>query len=130
MFLSPDTVTLHLFRAFEIVAVPRFLKPSQLADALTRPLTIRIGTKALPFAHPGIRGIQLTTMQTVTTFPFFHNPQNQREEKTRSKENPPAKQRGSKKTKKSFKRKFLKKNQEPPLRHFQTGQITPLSFRR
>jgi hypothetical protein len=101
MFLSPGTVTLHLFRAFEIVPVGQFFKPAFLACALTRPLTFRIGTKALPVACSGIRGIQLTTMQAFTTSSFFHNPQNLREEKTRSKENPPEKKRGPKKTKKS-----------------------------
>jgi len=69
-------------------------------------------------------------MQTFMPSYFFHKPQNLREEKTTSKENPSAKQRGAKKTKKSFKRKGLKKIQPAQIREFQTGQITPLSFRR
>jgi hypothetical protein len=69
-------------------------------------------------------------MQAFTSSYFFHKPQNLREEKTTSKENPSAKQRGAKKTKKSLKRKVLKKIQPAQLRHFQTGQITPLSNRR
>jgi hypothetical protein len=96
MVLSPDTVTLHLICAFEVVAIGLFFKPSQLADVLTRPLTFRIGTKALPFASSRIREIQLTTVQAFTTSSFFHNPQNLRKGKTRSKENTPSKHKGIK----------------------------------
>jgi hypothetical protein len=60
----------------------------------------------------------------------LHNPQALREEKPRSKENPSAEQMGEKKRKKSFKRNVLKKTQPATFRYFQTGQITPLSFRR
>jgi hypothetical protein len=93
MVLSPDTVTLHLICAFEIVAIGLFFKPSQLADALTRPLTFRIGTKALPFAGSGIRGIQPTTMQAFTTSSLFHDPRICGKKRQNQKENPPSKHR-------------------------------------
>jgi hypothetical protein len=128
MQLSPDPCTFHLIRAFEIVPVCRFIKPALLTAALTRPFTFRPGTKALPVARSRVRGIQLSAMQTFTMSSFFHKPQNLREEKTRSKENPPARRGESKKMKKSIKRNVLNKNQPTPSWEFQTGQITPLSF--
>jgi len=93
MSAPPDTGTRHLIRAFEIVAIGRFFKPSQLANTLTRPLTFRIGTKALPFTCSGIRGIQLTTMQAFTTSSLFHDPRICGKKRQNQKENPPSKQR-------------------------------------
>jgi len=107
MIAPPDTGTRHLIRAFEIVAIGRFFKPSLLADTLTRPLTFRIGTKALPVACSGVRGIQLTTMQAFTTSSLFHDPMNLRKKRTGSKRKPTIKTEvGQRRRRKDLKGRF------------------------
>jgi hypothetical protein len=106
------------------------LEPALLSPTLTRLLTFLSRTEALTISGSGIWMVQLTTMEAFTTSYLFHRPQDLREEKPRSKENPPAKQMGSKKRKKIFYLNVLKKSQPATFRYFQTGQIKPLSFRR
>jgi hypothetical protein len=98
MSFPPNTVALHLFLTLEVVLVRRFLKPAVLPPALTRLLTFRLGTMALPISGSGIGIIHLATMQAFTTGIFSHGPHALREEIPSAKENPPAKQMGPKKS--------------------------------
>jgi hypothetical protein len=107
MSVPPNAVTFHLFRAFKVVPVRRLLPPPLLASAFTHLLTFGSRTMALPISGSGIRMIELTTMQALTTSLFFHHPHALREENPRVKENPPAKQMGQKREKKRKKRIYL-----------------------
>jgi hypothetical protein len=85
MILPPATNPIHLFGALEVVPVCRFLKPAVLPPALTRLLTFRLGTMALPITGSGIGMIHLPTMQAFTTVIFSHGPLALREENPRKK---------------------------------------------